>query len=62
MNWKKALLITVFALFALVFFTVAAVGCAATAAVTAAAAAIDDGRAAGVLDRLVTVSREQASA
>jgi hypothetical protein len=42
MNWKKALLVLVIGTFALVFFTVAAVGCAATAAVTAAAAAIDE--------------------
>ena len=42
MNWKKALLITVLAVFALVFFAVAAVGFAATAAVTAAAVAISE--------------------
>ena len=42
MNWKKFLLVLVLGTFALVFFTVAAVGCAATVAVSAAAAAIDE--------------------
>ena len=42
MNWKKAVLITVVGVFALVFFVVAAAGLLATAAIGAAAVAISE--------------------
>jgi hypothetical protein len=42
MNWKKALLVTVLGLFALVFFVVAAAGLLATAALGTAAVAISE--------------------